>query len=745
MNFTHLHVHSHYSIYDGLAKIPQLVDRAIELGMNAIALTDHGNMYGIYEFFSYCVHLNFKRQEKGLPPFKAIRGSEVYYGQDAYHLVLLAKDMNGYENLCRIVSSGFEGKNFFKHKPHIDLELLRQCHEGIICLSACIGGEIPQYILAAQQENPENPDYGKAEEAVLRFREIFHDDFYIEIQRHETDKPKGDRNTYRLQQKANSVLIQLAKKHGIKLVATNDVHFVNEDEADLQDFKMCYVGNKSVNDPNRIHFTRQEWLKSPEEMAAIFSDIPEALANTQEIVDKVGFYCINDGGPLCPAFPLPEGYDTPTQYLTDLVFEGARERYGNPLPTEVTERIQKELRIISKKLCAEYFLAWWDIVRFVKENGTWVGPGRGAAPGSIVNYCLDITAVDPLRHGLLFERFFNEDSRFADIGVGMAHTDFDLALEHAKMKYGEACVSRIIAFHAASRYDDRLKQKIRRDFPGIPQKKAEKMIEQFDGTVVGAGVNFCGFVIAPEPMTEVVPTAVVQSEDGKCTVTQYNVWAITAMGFQKFDIVGMSFCDEIKKMLVQIQEKSGKAIDLSQIPLDDEQALQLFSDGTTADIMGFGSEQMREHLRSFHKVTFDDLVALVAIFRPGSCDWIEAYIACRNRGDEYPHIIFQEQMMEQSRQIAGFTEEQADKLRKALCGKQQEGLQPLHNEFLTGGLRNGCDIATLKSIWQEWEERGPHLFPKAHAASYAMIAYQCAYLKVRVKNWEIGTLYSEKM
>lgn len=731
MNFTHLHVHSHYSIYDGLAKIPQLVDRAIELGMNAIALTDHGNMYGIYEFFSYCVHLNFKRQEKGLPPFKAIRGSEVYYGQDAYHLVLLAKDMNGYENLCRIVSSGFDGKNYFKYKPHIDLELLRQCHEGIICLSACIGGEIPQYILAAQQENPENPDYSKAEEAVLRFREIFHDDFYIEIQRHETDKPKGDRNTYRLQQKANSVLIQLAKKHGIKLVATNDVHFVNEDEADLQDFKMCYVGNKSVNDPNRIHFTRQEWLKSPEEMAAIFSDIPEALANTQEIVDKVGFYCINDGGPLCPAFPLPDGYTTPIQYLTDLVLAGAKARYGHPLSAEVTKRIQEELSAISKKMCEEYFLAWWDIIRFAKESGTWVGPGRGAAAGSIVNYCLGITDVEPLRYGLLFERFFNSASRLPDIDVDMGAGGLVLAMKYAKIKYGEAQVARVVAFSTANKHSGRLCQKVTRDFPKIPQGEKENLLAQFHGTIVGRGIHACSFVIAPEAVTEVVPIAVIRHNDGEDLATQYDARSLAGVGLTTFDIVELGALDEIKKMVMQLQEKGGEAIDLSRIPLDDERTLQLFAAGDTAGILGFGSKQMSGYLRRLRNVTFDDLVSLVALYRPGPMEWIAEYIECRNRGDEYPHIIFQEQLMEQSRQVAGFSEQQMDELWKVLCGKQKEGLQSLRNEFLIGGLCNGHTLASLENIWQEWVERGPCLFLKAHAVCYAMMAYWEAYLKVQ--------------
>ncbi len=731
MNFTHLHVHSHYSIYDGFAKIPQLVDRAIELGMNAIALTDHGNMCGIFEFYSYCVHLNFNRLANGLPYFKPIIGTEVYYGQNAYHLVLLAKDLYGYENLCRIVSTGFKGENLFNHKPHIDLEQLRQCHDGIICTSACIGGEIAQLILAAQQKNPENPDYSKAEEVVLRFREIFQDDFYIEIQRHETDKPNGNRDTYRLQQEANTVLIQLARKHNVKLIATNDVHFVCEDEADLQDFKMCYVGDKSVDNPNRIRFSRQEWLKSPEEMAAIFSDLPEALANTQEIVNKVGHYGIFDCGPLCPSFPLPDGYTTPIQYLTDLVLAGAKARYGHPLSAEVTKRIQKELSAISKKMCEEYFLAWWDIIRFAKESGTWVGPGRGAAAGSIVNYCLGITAVDPLRHGLLFERFFNSASRLPDIDVDMGAGGLVLAMEYAKIKYGEAQVARVVAFSTANKHSGRLCQKVTRDFPQIPQDEKENLLAQFHGTIVGRGVHACSFVIAPEAVTEVVPIAVIRHNDGEDLVTQYDTRSLAGAGLPTFDIVELGALDEIKKMAMRLRKKSGEAIDLSRIPLDDERTLQLFATGDTAGILGFGSKQMNGYLRRLRNVTFDDLVSLVALYRPGPMEWIAEYIECRNRGDEYPHIIFQEQLMEQSRQIAGFTEQQMDELRKVLCGKQKEGLQSLRNEFLIGGLCNGHTLASLENIWQEWVERGPCLFLKAHAVGYAMMAYWEAYLKVQ--------------
>ena len=526
MKFTHLHVHSHYSVLDGMSKVPDLVDKSIKLGMPAIALTDHGCMYGIKELLDYCKKANKRLKEKAAEegieyvPFKPIVGVEAYCArrsrlqhdkdlkainaegktyivdQSGWHLILLAKNMQGYRNLCKIVSASFMEDSYYR-RPRIDKELLEQYHEGLICCSACLGGELPQKIMEGLAFGSGLEAMNEAEKTIEWFKGIFGEDYYIEIQRHQTTKEGSDQHVYQVQKEVNPVLVELAKKYGVKVVATNDVHFVEEEHAEAHDHLVCVSTNHYIDDENRMHYTKQEWLKSPAEMEAIFSDIPEALENTQEIVDKVEIYDI-DSGPLMPKFPIPEefgteesyrqkftekdlfeeftrdengnevltaeaaekkvktlgGYDRlyriklEADYLAYLAYKGAHERYGETLTEEQEERIKFELHIMKTMGFPGYFLIVMDFIRAAREElGVSVGPGRGSAAGSVVAYCLRITDLDPLKYDLLFERFLNPDR----ISLPDIDTDFDDAgrgkvLDWVSEKYGHTQVAHIITY-----------------------------------------------------------------------------------------------------------------------------------------------------------------------------------------------------------------------------------------------------------------------------------------------------------
>ena len=492
--FTHLHVHSHYSLLDGLSKVEEIVDKCIATGMNSVALTDHGNMYGIKDLLDYCKKINGKGlKEKGesYVPFKPIVGTEAYCARrgrhsmrddkavngegrtyvidrSGWHLILLAKNMVGYHNLCRLVSHGYMSDAFY-HTPRIDKELLERWHEGIICCSACLGGELPQKILEAISHQPSEISlqeaisqgvFKEAEETVQWFKNLFGEDYYIEIQRHETQKPGGDQEVYERQKQVNPVLMELARKYDIKIVATNDSHFVNEEDAEAHDRLICLSTNHYVSDINRMHYTKQEWLKTPEEMEAIFSDIPEALANTQEIVDKVEVYDI-DHGPIMPKFDIPASFgkeeDYPDRlafesaYLRHLTMEGALQRYGKERLEKdevLKERIEFELNTIISMGFPGYFLIVMDFIRAAREElDVSVGPGRGSAAGSVVAYCLKITDLDPLKYDLLFERFLNPDR----ISLPDIDTDFEdcgrgKVLDYVSRKYGETHVAHIVTY-----------------------------------------------------------------------------------------------------------------------------------------------------------------------------------------------------------------------------------------------------------------------------------------------------------
>ncbi len=717
MNFTHLHVHSHYSLLDGLSKVEEIVDKCIDSGMNAVALTDHGNMYGIKDLLDYC------KKKEGFKPIvgteaycarrgrhsmnddKAVNGEGRTYVIDrsGWHLILLAKNMVGYHNLCRLVSHGYMSDAFY-HTPRIDKELLEKWHEGIICCSACLGGELPQKILDGIAKGG---DFSEAEETVKWFKNLFGEDYYIEIQRHETQKPGADVEVYERQKQVNPILIELAKKYDIKIIATNDAHFVNEEDAEAHDRLICLSTNHYVNDVNRMHYTKQEWIKTPEEMAEIFADIPEALANTQEIVDKVEIYDI-DHGPIMPKFDIPASFgkeeDYPDRlafesaYLRYLTMEGAKQRYGEErLATdeELKERIEFELNTIISMGFPGYFLIVMDFIRAAREElDVSVGPGRGSAAGSVVAYCLKITDLDPLKYDLLFERFLNPDR----ISLPDIDTDFEdcgrgKVLDYVSRKYGETHVAHIVTYGKMATksaladvgrvqqvplaFVNELKSYVPdRDFPdsvlkSLPKdakkpkvnlKNCYKYIEELkreyetgdpntrsmleyaarlEGTIRQVGVHACGVIIGADDLTNFAPLSSVEDKNSKkrVLVTEYDGHVVESVGLIKMDFLGLITLTIIKECLRNIKKARGIDIDIDHIPIDDELTYKLFQEGRTVAVFQFESAGMQKYLRELKPTVIGDLIAMNALYRPGPMDYIPQFIKRKQGLEEVTYDI----------------------------------------------------------------------------------------------------------
>ena len=719
MSFTHLHVHSHYSLLDGLSKVEEIVDKCIASGMNSVALTDHGNMYGIKDLLDYCKKINKARKEDGLEPFKPIVGCEAYCARrgrlskkedkavnaegrtyvidrSGWHLILLAKNMEGYHNLCRLVSHGYMSDAFY-HTPRIDKELLEKWHEGIICSSACLGGELPQKVLDGLAKN----DFSEAEETIQWFKNLFGEDYYIELQRHETQKPGGDQEVYERQKQVNPVLIELARKYGVKIIATNDSHFVNEEDAEAHDRLICLSTNHYVNDINRMHYTKQEWLKTPEEMEAIFSDIPEAITNTQEIADKVEIYNI-DHDPIMPKFDIPASFgkeeDYPDRlafeaaYLRHLTMEGALERYGKErLETDevLKERIEFELNTIISMGFPGYFLIVMDFIRAAREElDVSVGPGRGSAAGSVVAYCLKITDLDPLKYDLLFERFLNPDR----ISLPDIDTDFEdcgrgKVLDYVSRKYGETHVAHIVTYGKMATksaladvgrvqqvplaFVNELKGYVPdRDFPDtvlkslppgakkpkVNLKNCYKYIDELkreyetgdpntrsmleyaarlEGTIRQVGVHACGVIIGADDLTNFAPLSSVEDKNSKkrVLVTEYDGHVVESVGLIKMDFLGLITLTIIKECLRNVKKARGIDIDIDHIPIDDELTYKLFQEGRTVAVFQFESAGMQKYLRELQPTVIGDLIAMNALYRPGPMDYIPQFIK-RKQGIE---------------------------------------------------------------------------------------------------------------
>ena len=754
-DFVHLHVHTQYSILDGQASIPRLVDKAMANGMRGIAVTDHGDMFGIKEFFNYVNKKNGgtngeikdlkkriaalesgkeeaedpqaeiaackeKLEEAKKKLFKPIFGCEMYVArrrlqdkdgkqdQSGYHLVVLAKNLKGYHNLIKLVSKGWT--DGFYMRPRTDRVELEKYHEGLIVCSACLGGEIPRRITAGQFE--------EAEEAIQWYKNLFGDDFYLELQRHKATVPRANHEVYPMQEVVNKKLIEYSKKYNVKLVCTNDVHFVDEENAEAHDRLICLSTGKDLDDPKRMLYTKQEWMKTREEMNEIFADVPEALSNTVDICDQVEFYSI-DHAPIMPTFAIPEefgteeeyrkkftekdlfdeftqdengnvvmdeasakakierlgGYDKlyriklEADYLAKLAYDGARRRYGEVLDEEKKERIKFELHIMKTMGFPGYFLIVQDFINAAREKlDVSVGPGRGSAAGSAVAYCLGITQIDPIKYDLLFERFLNPDRiSLPDIDVDFDDDGRGRVLNWVTEKYGQEKVAHIITYGTMATKlalkdvarvqklplseSDRLCKLIPDKIPDkklnlpnaiayVPELQAAevspdpvlrdtiKYAKMLEGNVRNTGVHACGTIICRDDITDWVPVSTADDKETgeKMLVTQYEGSVIEDTGLIKMDFLGLKTLSIIKEALENIKQSKGIILNIDEIPIDDPATYRLYSEGRTIGTFQFESAGMQKYLRELQPSTFEDLIAMNALYRPGPMDYIPDFI-----------------------------------------------------------------------------------------------------------------------
>ncbi|PKO95593.1 MAG: DNA polymerase III subunit alpha [Bacteroidetes bacterium HGW-Bacteroidetes-7] len=783
MPFVHLHVHTQYSILDGAANIKKLFKAAQDDKQPALAITDHGNMFGVKEFLETAAKFS---------SVKPIVGCEVYVAknsrlekrgredQGSYHLVLLAKNYEGYKNLVKLTSNAFiEG---FYSKPRIDRELLERYSSGLICSSACLGGEVPQAILAGNIE--------LAEETAKWYKNLFGDDYYLELQRHETDLPGADSSTYLTQCKANEAILEIARKLDIKCIATNDVHFVSADDREAHDRLICLTTNADIDDPQRLRYTKQEYLKSQAEMEQIFSDLPEVLQNTQEIADKVEVYDINSK-PIMPNFVIPDTFKNSDDYLKELTYQGALTRYKEVTP-EISERIDFELETIEKMGYPDYFLIVQDFIAAARSMEVSVGPGRGSAAGSVVAYCLRITDIDPLKYDLLFERFLNPDRiSMPDIDIDFDDDGRHKVLKYVEDKYGKDHVSHVITFGTMAaksairdiariqrlplQESDRLAKMIPNRFPtdddgnnvDVTIENCLKLVPEFadaynngdallketvdyakklEGNVRNVGVHACAIIIGKDDLREHIPiTTANDKETGeKIWVSQYDGSQIEKVGMLKMDFLGLKTLSVIKDTVVNIKKSRGIDIDIDTIPIDDSLTYELFSRGDTVGTFQFESDGMRKWLRELKPTRFEDLIAMNALYRPGPMEYIPDFVN-RKHGvkqieydlkemeeilsDTYGVTVYQEQVMLLSQKLAGFSRGDADSLRKAMGKKIKAVMDELKQKFIKGGEDNGHKAFTLEKIWKDWEAFAQYAFNKSHSTCYAWIGYQTAYLK----------------
>ena len=760
-SFVHLHNHTEYSLLDGASRIPALVSRAAELEMPALAMTDHGVMYGAIHFYKAC-------KDAGIKP---ILGCEVYVAprsrllregrvdRDPNHLTLLAADHDGYLNLMKLCTVGqMEGMYY---KPRIDKEILAEHSKGLVALSGCLQGEAASRIT--------DGDIDGARESVAAYRDIFSKDrFLLEVQRHGIDR----------QDAVNEALTGFGKEFGLSLVATNDLHYVHRQDSEAHDVLLCLQTGARFNDPNRWRFSSQEnYLKTADEMSAAFADLPDALASTLDVADMVNLK-LKLGETLLPPFDVPGGL-APDQYLRKLVLDGLEWRYGEPNAV-VKERAETELSVISQTGYASYFLIVWDFYNFARKQGIVVGPGRGSAAGSLVSYCLGITNLDPIQHGLIFERFLNIDR------VSMPDIDCDFSVEgrekvirYVSEKYGSDRVAQIITFttmasKAAIRdvgrvlevplrdtdrlaklvpvwqgrsksLDDTMKEvaEFREAYESNEeQKRLIDVARTLEGVSRNVSTHAAGVVIAPEPLVRYTP---LQYGPGReAVVTQYDMKAVGDIGLLKIDFLGLQNLDIIATSMRLIKETRGIEIDLEHLPLDDAKTFELIANGDTHGVFQFEGAGMRRMLMDMRPQSFGDVSAAVALFRPGPMVNIPAFIA-RKQGREpidylherlepilretYGVMIYQEQVMMAARELAGFSMSEADILRSAMGKKDKPKMAKQRTKFIDGAVERGISQTTADALFDGIAKFAEYGFNRAHSAAYGLIAYQTAYLK----------------
>ncbi len=756
--FTHLHVHTEYSLLDGMCRIPQLVSRAKELGMDSLAITDHGVMYGAIQFY-------LAAKEAGIKP---IIGCEVYVAQDSrfnrnagvkdtHHVILLAKNQIGYHNLIQLTTRAH--LESFYYKPRVDKELLQQYHQGLIALSSCLGGEIPQLILSGRLE--------EAKQVAFWYKQTF-GDFYLEVMRHPVPE---------LEQ-VNQVLVSLSGELDIPLVATNDAHYINQEDAPTHDMLLCIGTNSTIYDDKRIKMAGDSfYLKGPSEMVELFKDIPQALENTERIAAMCDLE-LEFGRLHLPEVELPEG-KTADRFLADLCYQNLSQYYSQ-LTKEIKERLDYELEVIRHTQFANYFLAVWDIISFAKESNILFGV-RGSAAGSIVLYCLGITEINPIENQLVFERFLNMERReMPDIDLDFEDDRRDEVIAYVSKKYGQDHVAQIITFgtlgaKAALRdvgralgmpYSnvDRVARLVS-FVPGITLERAlnenselrtiysedatiRNLVDsarRVEGTVRHASTHAAGIVIAREPLTGYVPLQRSSKSNGQDSVmAQFTMEDIARIGLLKMDILGLANLTILGKAKEIIYQNYGIDIDLRNIPMDDAKTFELLSSGETTGVFQLEGAGMRRYIKEIKPTSFNDIAAMVALHRPGPMEHIPTFIKAKHGIEpiRYPHpvlasilketygvIVYQDQVLFIVQALAGYSLGQADIFRKAMGKKIPEVMKKERRSFLAGAKKKGFSIEVASEVFALIEPFAGYAFNKAHSVSYALIAYQTAYLK----------------
>ena len=768
-DFVHLHVHTEYSLLDGFSRVKNLVSRAKELNMSAVAITDHGCMFGAIDFFKVA-------KKEGIKPIigcevytapRSMRDKDPNYDKSQGHLILLAKDTEGYQNLIKLVSKAYvQG---FYYKPRVDIDEIRKHSKGIIALSACLAGDVSQALM--------NRNYDKAKNIALKYKEIFgKDNYYIEIQDHNLPEQK----------EVNRELIRLSKEIDVGLVATNDVHYVRKEDSKIHDILMCIQMGKTVNDPTRMRFGSDEfYLKSREEMETVFPEVQEALDNTVKIADmcnvEFDFNTIH-----LPKYDVPDGY-TPREYLRMLCFKGLEERYKNPSP-EITDRLEYELGVIEKMGYVEYFLITWDFINFARENNIMVGPGRGSAAGSIVSYTLYITDIDPIKYSLLFERFLNpERISMPDIDIDFCYERREEVIDYVKRKYGEDHVAQIITFgtmgaKAAIRDVGRVLDisynkvdNIAKEIPfalGMTIDKAldtnpnlRKLYEEdnetkeiidvsrkIEGMLRHASTHAAGVVISKKPIDEYVP--LYKHQDA--ITTQFTMTTLEELGLLKMDFLGLRTLTVIRDALDLIEKNHNIKLNFSAMEYDDPKVYELLSSGNTLGVFQLESGGMRSFMKQLKPDNFEDIVAGISLYRPGPMDSIPNYINNKNNPGhvEYLHeklkpimevtygcLVYQEQVMQVVRDLGGYSYGRSDLVRRAMGKKKMDVMEKerqyfIHGKFddngeleIAGCVRNGVPEEIGNKIFDDMIDFAKYAFNKSHAAAYGVLAYQTAYLK----------------
>lgn len=756
-NFVHLHNHTEYSLLDGMVKIKDMVNKAVNLGMNAISITDHGNMYGVIEFIQAC-------EENKIKP---IIGSEFYMtpfsrfekSGPRHHLILLAKSKKGYKNLLQLSSRSFtEG---FHYKPRIDRDLLEKYSEELICLSACLQGEIPSLIIE-----------GKSDEAELRanyFKELFgKDSFFLELQIHGIKEERI----------VAKELYNISKKLKIPVVATNDIHYLNKDDIEAHEVLLCIGTKKRINDPKRMRFNGEGYyFKSEEEMASIFREIPKALTNTQVIAQMCDL-SIKLPGPQLPEFDVPVG-STKIEFLKSISEEGLKNRY-EVVTQELKDRLENEIDVIERMGFPGYFLIVWDFIEFAKEHNIWVGPGRGSGAGSIVAYSLGITNIDPIKYGLIFERFLNEERKnMPDFDIDFCKERRQEVIDYVIEKYSKEKVCQIVTFSKMnargvirdvarvldiplSRVDEIVKlvpfgsKDLKKDITDIyelneiykkSKEEEKKLLDisiKLEGISRHTSLHAAGVVIGQKAITEYVPLQIVRDDkNGNLITTQFPGPQLEACGLVKMDFLGLITLTLLRNC-VELLEKKGVVIDLDKIDMEDSNVYDLFARGNTEAIFQFESHGMRKFLKKLQPNCLEDLIAMNALYRPGPMNFIDSYIARKHgREDiEYDHplmepilketngiMIYQEQVMKIAQVLAGYDLGSADILRRAMGKKKAQEMKKNKKIFIEGCIKNDIDPETAEKIFNKMEEFANYGFNKSHAAAYAYLAYQCAHLK----------------